>query len=59
MAAPYKVFARRLEVKLTARQAEALEHRAVLEGTTPSEVIRIALDAYLSESRRRRRVSAK
>ncbi len=48
MPMPYKIFERRFEVKLTSRQLESIYSRSSLDGTSPSQVIRDALDAYLT-----------
>lgn len=48
MPVPYKIYERRFEVKLTTRQLESIYGRSSLDGTSPSQVIRDALDAYLA-----------
>lgn len=50
MAAPYKVYAARLKVRMTKEMREQLDARAVLDGTTPTQLVRDVLTAYLNTS---------
>jgi hypothetical protein len=49
MAAPFKVFPVEMKTLFTGTQADLIRSRAALEGSTPSQVIRDAVDAYLRQ----------
>lgn len=48
MASPVKVYPAVLEVKLTAAQADGLKDCAAIDGVSVSELVRAAIDAFLS-----------
>lgn len=57
MAAPTKVYAKRLRANITAEQEAAIRREVTLTGMTTSEVTRLALDGYFARPAKRRRAS--
>ncbi len=55
MAAPYKVYARKVEIGLTAEQLREIDRECALTGMTTSEVIRKAVTRYLMRAKKQRR----
>lgn len=49
MAAPFKVYAVEMKTLFTGPQADLIRSRAAIEGTTPSQVIRDAVDAHVRQ----------
>lgn len=55
MAAPHKVYAKKVWINFTTEQLQGMEREALLTGSTVSEVVRRAMDAYLATPAKQKR----